>query len=103
MKKISLATIGLAMFATPLAAQNPKASSHADSYRSGPSAFSSSSHALAVQQRPVLAPSVLTPSGTASSFGLAPLRTRAGFGYSTSGPWGIQEQNLRDRYGRISR
>jgi hypothetical protein len=98
MKKIILATIGLAMFATPLAAQNPKASSHADSYRSGPSAFSSSSHALAVQQRPVVA-----PSGTTSNFGLASPRTRAGFGYSTPGPWGIHEQNLRDRYERVDR
>lgn len=96
MKKIILATIGLAMFATPLAAQNPKASSHAEPYRSGPSVVSSSSHALAVQQRPALA-----PSGTTSTFGLAPPRTRADFVSSTSGPW--QNQDLRDRYGRISR
>ena len=97
MKKIILATLGLAMFATPLAAQNPKASSHPDSFRSGP-AFSSSSQALAVPQRPVVA-----PSGTTSSFGLAPRRTGAGFGYSTSGPWPHQEQAIRDRYGRTSR
>jgi hypothetical protein len=98
MKKIILATLGLAMFATPLAAQNPKASLHPDSYRSGPSAFSSSSHALAVPQRPVVA-----PLGTTSSFGLAPRRTGAGFGFSTSGPWPHQEQAIRDRYGRTSR
>lgn len=97
MKKIILATIGLAMFATPLAAENPHSGyPHAERYRSGPPALSSSSHALAVQQRPIVA-----PSGMTQSFGLAAPGTRAGFGYATSGPW--QNQDLRDRYGRISR
>lgn len=97
MKKIIFATMGLAMFATPLAAENPHSGyPHSERYRSGPPVFSSSSQPLALQQQTVVA-----PSGTTQSFGLVPPRNRGGFGYSASGPW--QNQDLRDRYGRISR
>jgi hypothetical protein len=97
MKKIILATIGLAMFATPLAAENPQSGyPNAERYRSGPPVFSSSSHALGSHQQAFVAPSAMT-----QSYGLAAPGTRAGFEYSTSGPW--QNQDLRDRYGRINR
>jgi hypothetical protein len=98
MKKILLATIGLAMFATPLAAGTPHSSGVSQHERH---LNSLNPHASAVQ-----APTRLTsrfsgsPAG-GQSFGLTAPRNGAGPQFSRGGPW--PHQDLRDRYGRIDR
>ena len=98
MKKIILATIGLAMFATPLAAGTP--SSGVSQHQRHLYGLDPNTPAVQV---PVRSPYHFSISPVGSqSFGLTvPGTTGAGFGYSTSGPW--HNQDLRDRYGPIHR
>ena len=96
MKKIILATIGLAMFATPLAAGTP--SSGVSQHERHLYGLDSSTPAVQVPARSPDRFSV-SPAGS-QSFGLTVPRNGAGFGSSTSGPW--QNQDLRDRYGPIN-
>jgi hypothetical protein len=96
MRKIILATIGLAMFATPLAAGNSSGVSQHQKHLYG---LDPNTPTVQVPVRSQDQFSV-SPVGS-QSFGLTVPTTGAGFGYSTSGPW--QNQDLRDRYGRIDR
>ncbi len=96
MKKIILATIGLAMFATPLAAGNSSGVSQHQKHLYG---LDPNTPAVQVPARSPYRFSV-SPVGS-QSFGLTVPRTGAGFGYSTSGI--RPNQDLWDRYGRISR
>jgi hypothetical protein len=96
MKKIILATIGLAMFATPLAAGTSSGVSQHQKHLYGLDPNTPT------VQVPVRSPDRFSASPVGSqSFGLTVPRNGAGFWYSTSGPW--QNQDLRDRYGRIDR
>ena len=98
MKKIILATIGLAMFATPLAAEGP--------HSTGISAHERHLHGLdwdtPAVQVPVRSPNRFSTSPAGSqSFGLTAPRNPSGFHNSGGGSW--QNQDLRDRYERINR
>ncbi|MFW6039417.1 MAG: hypothetical protein ACOC9P_02965 [bacterium] len=95
MKKIILATMGLAMFATPLAAENP---------HSGYPGAERDRHTVSrvdVQTGAAAERFGATPSGMTQSFGLA---APGNFALSlSSGASEWPNQDLRDRYGRISR
>lgn len=92
MKKIILATIGLAMFATPLAAGTP--------HSSGVSQHERHQHGLDRS-----APAVQVPARVPDRFSVSPVGSQSfgltGLQSSQRGPW--QNQDLRDRYGRIDR
>jgi len=95
MKKIILATIGIAMFATPLAAENPHAG-YPGSERDRQAFGRADVDARAAAER-----FRATPSGMTQSFGLtAPAGPEISF---SSGASTWPNQDLRDRYGRISR
>jgi hypothetical protein len=98
MKKIILATIGLAMFATPLAAGTPHSSGVSQHERH---LYGLDRSAPAVQV-PARSLDLFSASPVGSqSFGLTGPRSGTGLQSSQRGPW--QNQDLRDRYGRIDR
>jgi hypothetical protein len=105
MRKIILTAIGLAMFATPLAADTP----HAGIAQHEKNRYGLDWHTPAVQV-PVGHPQrfVVTPSG--QSFGLASPAATQSFGLvSPAGSYALQpysagpNHDLRDRYGPIHR
>ena len=99
MKKIILGAIGLAMFATPLAAENAQ---------SGIAYHERAKYGLDMDTPAVQVPVVLsqrfavTPSGATQSFGLT-LGTSHASSFALSPYSAGPRQDLRDRYGPIHR